>query len=122
LDPTGVDAEGLLRVGGGEGRVLHHGLMEGDHGGDALDTELRQGAARALERLRAGGTGDDQLGEHRIEGPGDLVARAHPRLDPHSRPGGDVEALYPSRGGHEAAYGVLAVDAELEGEIGRAHV
>src|SRR5699024_9104064 len=115
LDPGGVHREGLLGVLGGEGRVLDHLAVEREDRRDALDVELGQRAAGALERLPAGGAGDDELGQHRVEGPGDLVPGAHPGLDAHTRARGHVVALDPAGRGHEAAARVLAVDPELEG-------
>ena len=65
---------GWSRVGRRERRVGHDGAVERDRGGHALDDELVERAARALERLLAGGAGDDQLGEQRVEVAADHVA------------------------------------------------
>ena len=93
--------------------------MERDDRRDSLDTELRERPAGALEGLLAGGAGDDQLGEHRVEGAGDLVPRAHAGVDAHSRTRGHVVAVDAAGGGHEATARILAVDAELEGVAAR---
>src|SRR5699024_902207 len=82
---------------------------------DALDVELGQRPAGALERLLTGGAGDDELGQHRVERSGDLVPGAHPGLDAHARARGYVVALDPAGRGHEASARVLSVDPELEG-------
>src|SRR5699024_8988289 len=69
LDPAGVDGEGGA-VDRREGRVGHDGLVEGDDRGHALDHELVQRAAGALQGLLPAGTRDDELGDHRVEGTG----------------------------------------------------
>ena len=54
---------GVLVVGG-EGRVADDGPVERQHRRHALDDELGQRPAGALERLLPVGAGDDELGQH----------------------------------------------------------
>ncbi|CDZ89351.1 Choline dehydrogenase [Rhodococcus ruber] len=112
FDPLGVDVE-LLAVPDERG-VLDDVPVERDHGGQAVDLELGQGAAGALERLLPGLARDDQLGEHRVELPADDVALHHAGVDAHTRARGLAVHADRAGGRQEAAAGVLAVDAELE--------
>ena len=83
--------------------------------GMPVDHELGQRAARALQRLRRGRAGDDQLGDQRVERAGHglaglvaAVQRARPDRD------GGAPRGQRARGGQEAAPGVLGVDPELD--------
>ena len=105
-----------------EGGIGHHGAVERDDRGQALDVELGQRAARPVQRLVAGGAGDDQLGQHRVELAADDRAGLDAGVQAHARAGRRVELGDRARGGQEAAAGVLAVDAELEGVTARRRV
>ena len=76
--------------------------------------ELGQRAARPVQRLFAGGAGDDQLGQHRVELAADDRAGLDTGVQAHAGAGRRVELGDGARRGQEAAAGVLAVDAELE--------
>ena len=113
LDPPGVHREGgPLR--GGEGGIEDYCAVERDHGGHALDGHLLQGTAGTLERLRTGGSGDDELGQHGVKVPAHGLAGLHTGVHADARSGGDRERGQGAGGGHEVAPGVLAVDAELD--------
>ena len=92
----------------------HDRAVERDDGGQALDVELGQRAPRPLQRLLAGGAGDDQLGQHRVELPADHRTGLHAGVQPHAGAGRRLELGDGAGGGQEAAAGVLAVDAELD--------
>ncbi len=117
LDPLGVDVE-LLAVAD-ERRVLDDVAVERDDGGQTVDLELGERACRALQRLLAVLAGDDQLGEHRVELAADDVALDDTGVDAHAGAGRLAVDGDGAGGGHEAAAGVLAVDAELEGVAAR---
>ena len=89
--------------------------MEGHDRRHAVDDELVEGAAGALECLLAGGSGDDELGDHRVEGAGDGVALLDACVPADTGALGDAHPGHGAGGRHEVAPGVLAVDAELEG-------
>ena len=76
--------EGRVALGR-ERRVGDDGAVERQDGGHAVDLELGEGAARALEGLLAGAAGDDELGDHRVEGPGDGVALDDAGVPAHAR-------------------------------------
>ncbi|GAB3648644.1 hypothetical protein GCM10028833_14950 [Glycomyces tarimensis] len=114
LDPAGVDGEVL-----GEGRVVEHGAVERQDRRHALDLHLGEGAPRALEGLGAGGAGDDDLGEQRVEVPVDDGALLDAGVDAHARAGGQLQFGDRAGGRQEAAPGVFAVDAELDGVAAR---
>ena len=113
LDPAGVHREAVVVAD--ERRVGHHGAVERDDGGQALDVELVQRAAGPLQRLLAGGAGDDQLGQHRVELAADHRAGLHAGVQPHTGAGRRLELGHRAGSGQEAAAGVLAVDPELDG-------
>ena len=108
-----MDREGLA-IGRREGRVGHDRAVERDDGRHALDGQLGQGAAGALDRLLAGAAGDDELGDHRVERPGDRVALDDAGVPAHARSLRHDHAAHGARCGEEAATGVLAVDPELD--------
>ena len=89
--------------------------VERRDGGHALDDELVQRAAGALERLLAGAAGDDELGDHRVERAGDGVALEQAGVPAHARAPGDAHRRDGAGRGQEAAAGILAVDPELDG-------
>ena len=111
FDPAGVDVEGVA----GEGGVGDDGAVEGDGGGHAFDGEFGQGALRALEGLFAGGAGDDEFGEEGVPGGADDGAGFDAGVEADAGAGGRGEEGDGSGCGQEAAAGVFAVDAELEG-------
>ena len=112
LDPAGEDAEpAVLR---GEGGVAHDLAVERQHGGQARDLELVEGAARALERLGAVAAGDDDLGEQRVEGAAHAVAGGDAGVEPDAGAAEGLEDVDRAGLREEAAAGVLAVDAELD--------
>src|SRR3954466_8507809 len=82
LDPAGVHAERLA----GEGLVADDGAVERDHRRHALDDQFVQGAGGPLQGLIAAGSGDDQLGQHRVEGAGDLAAGLDAGVPAHAGP------------------------------------
>ena len=90
LDPLGVDGELALagRRGGADvGRVGDDGAVERDDGGHAVDDELVEGAARALERLGAVAAGDDELGDEGVERAGDGLALVVAAVEAHAGAG-----------------------------------
>ena len=113
LDPAGVHREAVVVAD--ERRVAHHGAVERDDGGQALDVELVQGAPGTLDGLRPVGAGDDQLGQHRVELPADHRAGLHAGVQPDTGTGRRLEPVDRAGRGQEAAAGVLAVDAEFDG-------
>src|SRR5690606_30446551 len=115
LDPASVDAEWDVRIGRRERGIVNDGPVEGEDGGDAVDLELGQRTPRPLERLGPVGSGDDQLGQHRVEVLADDAARFHARVQADPRPGRWAEHRDGTRGGQEVGAGVLAVDPELDG-------
>ena len=76
----------------GERLVADDGAVERDDRGHALDDQLVQGAAGALQRLLAGGAGDDQLGQHRVERAGDLAAGLDAGVPAHAGALRDLQA------------------------------
>ena len=96
--------------------------VEREDRGQALDVELGQRAAGPLQRLLAGGAGDDQLGQHRVELAADHRTGLDAGVDAHAGAGRRLELGDRAGGGQEAAAGVLAVDAELEGVPARRRV
>ncbi len=118
LDPARVHGERLA----GEGLVADDGPVERNHRRHALDDQLVQGPAGALQRLLAGGPGDDELGQHRVEGAGHLAAGLHAGVPPHARALRDLQPLHRSGRGHEVAAGVLGVDPELDAVPARRRV
>ena len=84
--------------------------------------ELGQRAAGAGQRLLAGGAGDDQLGQHRVELAADHRAGLDAGVQPHAGAGRRLELGDGAGRGQEAAAGVLAVDAELDRVAARRRV
>ncbi len=131
VDPAGVGPLDRLVAGAGGGaarRVLlelapgHLGLPEQlqDEAlvrGAALDHDggLRHGAAQAAERLVAGASVGDDLGDHRVEVGRDQVALAHAGVDADAGARGQVQPGDQPGGGREVAVGVLRVEARLDG-------
>ena len=113
LDPARVHLEGRS-VGGGERRVVDHGAVEGQRCRDALDPELRERATRSLQCFLAIATGDDHLGEERVEVAADDIALAEARVDAHPRTRRRDPLGEYAGGREEAAARILAVDAELD--------
>ena len=118
LDPAGVDRERVVALGRERG-VAHDVAVEGQHGRQAGDLELVEGAARALEGVLAARARDDELREQRVEGARDLVAGGHAGVDAHAGSAGEAQHVHRSGRGEEVAAGVLAVDAELDRVAGR---
>ena len=117
LDPPGVHGEraGLAVQLRGEGGVGDDGAVERQGGGEPVDLEFGQGAGGALQRLLAGGAGDDELGQQRVQGGADHRARLRRRSRP-GRPARRAGAAGDGAGrGQETAAGVLAVDPEFDG-------
>ena len=118
LDPGRVDVERALAAGVGGAdvrRVVDDRAVERDDGRHAVDDELGQRAAAALERLGAVAAGDDELGDQRVEGAGDRLAVLVPAVETYA---GALRRLpRRQRAGrrHEVAAAVLGVDAELDG-------
>ena len=118
FDPAGVHGE-VFGVFGAEGGRLEHGAVKGQHAGHAFDVEFGQGAARARQRLGAGGRPDDEFGHHRVELRGDERAALHAAVDAHAgaagrRKGGDAAGH-----GQKAARHVFGVDAKFNGVAAR---
>ncbi len=105
---------GEVAVRRGIGRIGHHGPVECDHGGHALDDELGQRATGALERLLAGSAGDDEFRDEGVERAGDRLALLVAGVQPHARPGRWVPAGQRAGRRQEVAAAVLGVDAELD--------
>src|SRR5574340_525921 len=112
LDPLGVDVETLTVAD--ERRVGDDVPVERQDRGQTLDLVLGQGAGGALQCLFAGLTGDDQLGQHRVELATDDIALHDPGVHSHARARGLAVDGDRAGGGQETAAGVLAVDPELE--------
>src|SRR5690606_30559451 len=66
--------------------------------------------------------GDDQLGQHGVELAADHAALDHAGVDAHTGARGLAVDVDRAGGGQEAATGVLAVDAELEGVAARGRI
>ncbi len=88
--------------------------MEGQHGRKARNLELVEGAARAFERILARRTGDDELGEQRVEGAADDIAGGDATVDANPRTTGEAQRVHRTGCRHEVQAGIFAVDAELE--------
>ncbi len=88
--------------------------MERDHRRQPLDGELGEGATRPREGFLAGGSGDDEFGEHRIELAADHTAGFDTGIDAHPRTRRGDERGDRARCGQEPTAGVFAVDPELE--------
>ena len=124
LDPPGVHGE-RPRVAvqfGGEGGVGDDGPVERQGGGQPVDLELGQGPGGALQRLLAGGAGDDELAEQRVPGGADHRAGLDAGVQPDAGPGGRLPGGDGAGRGQEAAAGVLGVDPELDRVAARARV
>ena len=89
--------------------------MERDHGGHAVDDELVERAARALQGLGAVAAGDDELGDQGVERARDGLALVVAAVDADAGAGGGLPAGQGAGGGHEVAAAVLGVDAVLDG-------
>ena len=113
LDPLGVDVEAVVVAD--ERRVGDDVRVERDDRGHALDLVLGQGAGGAGERLVAVLAPHDQLGEHGVELATDGVALLDAGVHADAGAVGLLVGGDGAGGGQEAAAGVLAVDAELEG-------
>ena len=81
---------------------------------ESLDGELVQRPAGPLQRLLAGGAGDDQLGQHRVELTADHRTGLDACIHADARTLGRLELGDRAGGGQEAAARVLAVDAEFD--------
>ena len=68
-----------------------------------------------LESILAARSGDDELGQQRVERAADHVAGRHAAVDADAGAAGHAQDVDGSGGGEEAESWVLAVDAELEG-------
>ena len=98
-----------------EHEALVRGAALDHHGG------LTHGAAQPAQRLDPGSSEGDDLGDHRVEVGGDLIALGHSGVDPDTRPRRQVEPGDPAWCGCEVAVGVLRVEPGLHGvaELGR---
>ena len=67
-----------------------------------------------MQRLFAGGTRDNQLGEHGIEVAANGFTGLHAGVHAHAGPRGQREPGQGARSRHEVTAGVLTVEAELE--------
>src|SRR3954452_15009223 len=116
LDPAGVDPERRLVTGAraDEGRVVDDDAVEGDHRGHAVDDELVERPARALQGLGAVPAGHDELGDQRVEGTRDRLALVVAAVEPDARTGRGMPSGQGARGRHEVSAGVLGVDPELD--------
>src|SRR5699024_1464944 len=108
-----VDLE-VLRLGAGELLILKDGAEERQHRGDTADLGLGHGAPGTLQRLGAVGSGDDDLGEHRVERTGNGVPGVHAGVDAHTGPAGPAQGGYGAGGGQDLPVRVLPVEPELE--------
>ena len=88
--------------------------MQGSAHGDALDHRLPQGSPGSGDGLLPAGTGDDDLGEHRIEQGGDDVALSDSGLDADTGTGRPAQAGDGTGGGGQTSGGILTGDAQLE--------
>ncbi len=115
IDPADVDvARDQLGVAQ---QAVHEGLVGGAVAHD--DPCLFQGAAEPGDRLVTVVSEGDDLGDHRVELRRDLVTLLHAGVDPQTRPGGEAEQLDTSRRRGEVAFGILGVDAGLDGMADR---
>lgn len=109
LDPGDV-VLAVVEVAGGEDFALQR-----DGGLDAFDNEFTEGAAHAPDGDVAGGSGDDQLGDHGVIVGRDFIARVHVGIDAYATATGGVPQVDLARAGGEVAGRVLGVDAALNG-------
>jgi hypothetical protein len=86
-----------------EGRVAHDLAVEGRDRRHAFDDEFVEDAAGPLQGLLAGAAGDDELGDHRVEGAGDGVALDDPGVPAHTRTLGNHHLRDGAWRGQEAA-------------------
>ena len=91
------------------------GAVERDDRRHAVDVELGERPAGALQRLGAVAAGDDQLGDQGVEGARDGLARYVAAVDAHAGTARWLPAGERAGGGHEVAARVLGVDPELDG-------
>ena len=78
---------------------------------------IRNSSSARSMRLRARlavGVVDDQLGDHRVVETGDLVSRAHARVDAHTGPARLAYAVISPGAGRKPLRDVLCVDAALD--------
>ena len=113
LDPAGVDVEAVNASD--ERRVIHHGLVERDHGGKAGHHVLAESAAGTLDGFLAGAACDDELGQHGVKLATDHRTCAHARIHAHAGAGRLRVGGHRAGGGHEVRGRVFAIDAELDG-------
>ena len=124
--PRGIPASlGLVRreelfqpvdvvVAGDDVRLLDQALEEGERGLDAVDDELVDRAAQALQALVAGAAVDDELADQGVVVGRDRVALVDRAIDADADAAGRVvEGDLAGRGGKGLR--VLGVDADLDG-------
>ena len=109
-----MDRETVRAVGGERG-LGQDRAQKRQGGADAGDIELGQRPAGPLDGLDAIASGDDQLGQQRIELTADHAARLDAGVQPDPRPAGRAEPGDRAGGRGKAVAGVLGVDPELDG-------
>src|SRR5690606_28730497 len=119
FDPPGVHGEAVL---GGERRVAHDQPVERQHGGHAVHLHLVQRPAAALQRVLPVRSGDDQLGQQRVELAADDGALLDAGVHPYAGAARQSQLGDRAGGGQGVAGGVLAVDAELDAVAARLRI
>ena len=99
---------------GTEARMLEERSVEAEERRRALDSELGERAQHAGDRTVAIDVVDDQLRDHRVVEPADLVPRLDPRVDADSRPRRLAICADPPRRGQKPLRDVLGVDPALD--------
>ena len=98
--------------------MLQQVLQKTDVGGDPLHPEFAKRPVGARQQLAeiSRRPGDDQLGQQRIVGPGDLVAGVAQRIHAQTRPRGRVKYGQRTARGEHTAVGLLpfGVDPDLQ--------
>ena len=100
---------------GGEVGVGDDFLLEGNGRLDAADHELAEGALHAGDGDLAGGSGDDELGDHGVVVRRDGVAGIDVGIDADAFSAGGVPEVDGAGAGGEIVEGVLGIDAALDG-------
>jgi len=100
----------ILKVAGGQDFAL-----QGDGGLDAFDDEFAEGTAHAADGDLAGGTGDDELGDHRIVIRRHFIPGIYVAVHADAAATGGVPKIDLAGAGGEIAIRVFGVDAALDG-------
>ena len=113
LNPAGEDREGLS-IAGRESGIAHHLAVKGQHSGQTSYLELVKSAAGTFQRLFAGRSGNDELGDERIERSADYITGLHAGIHAHAGAACGLKNVHRAGSGQKAAAGILAVYAKFE--------